>query len=191
MAVYISEVGREFTAGEAEKLTGVSTALQRDWRRRGLLDELQDGPKKRFSLSEVCILAMMQGFSEGGVSVKSALTLAKMTCFGTLSGLMSLPGAVAFEGVALSEANRSDFITGKWGGMSRFVFAPLPHTPGVEGKVNAYTLASLTDLEGLTGKGWFYGLTFDLHALAQRIHAKAKAEGLLPLVTCHVADAPE
>lgn len=55
-----------FSASEVEKLTGLTTATQRDWRRRGYLPEL-DGGHARYDIFDICEIAFMQKMTERGI----------------------------------------------------------------------------------------------------------------------------
>ena len=184
MAFSLYRETRVFTAGEAEVLSRVSPALQRDWRRRRLLEESSGRAWVRYTLSEVCILAMMKAFSEAGFSVKSSLTLAKSTAFLAETFLEMLPGAVAFEGEDLTDSEKQEFLAVQWEdrSSSRYVFSPLPDRDPTNELASAYTFKSLSEIEDKFGEGWFYGLIFDLKAMAQDLHSRAP----LPLVTYRV-----
>jgi len=176
---------RDFTAGEAAVASGVSPALQRDWRRRGLLEE-GSGGWVRYSLSEVCELAMMKAFSDGGVSVKSAGALARFTADPIHTFLEMLPGVVAFTGEELTPEEQRAFLADHWAeeSLSRYIFTPLPDKDrDASGPLaDSYRFKSLAEIEEKAGRGWYFGLIFDLKALAEEIHARAE----LPLVTYRV-----
>ncbi len=98
----IEYVYRTFTAGEAEQITGTSGALQRDWRRRGLLakDDADAGKWTRFSLDEVVKMLLMKQLSDLGFSVKSVLRVAAMAAFPLHKIIHSLPGAIEHRGIS-------------------------------------------------------------------------------------------
>lgn len=60
-----------FSAGEVERITGVSASLQRHWRKRGLMPPLPDMRNARYSIKEVAEMMIMAEFSESGISVKT------------------------------------------------------------------------------------------------------------------------
>lgn len=55
-----------FTAGEAERITGLSLATQRDWRRRRFLPQIEGG-KAGFDVFGLCEMAAMRGFADRGI----------------------------------------------------------------------------------------------------------------------------
>jgi DNA-binding transcriptional MerR regulator len=90
-------VNREFSPGEAAEITGVSTALQRDWRRRKILPESNDGKWTRWDLADIIRLSVMKLFSDAGMDVSKTGTVAQMAMMPTLSALYALDGAVEVE----------------------------------------------------------------------------------------------
>lgn len=58
-----------YTPAEAEMVTGVNVALQRDWRRRGLLPEIGGG-HARYSAAELAEMMLMQEFAKQGLGPK-------------------------------------------------------------------------------------------------------------------------
>ncbi len=64
-----NHVLERYTPAEAEMVTGVNVALQRDWRRRGLLPETK-GAHARYTASELAEMILMQDFSEAGLGPK-------------------------------------------------------------------------------------------------------------------------
>src|SRR3546814_2787709 len=69
MRFSIRSIDREFSPAEAAEITGVSTALQRDWRRRGILPENADGKWTRWDLNDIIKLSVMKLFSDAGIDV--------------------------------------------------------------------------------------------------------------------------
>src|SRR5207249_7491430 len=74
----VRTIDREFTPAEAAEITGVSTALQRDWRRRGILAENADGKWTRWELKDIIRLSVMKLFSDAGMDVSQTKTVAQM-----------------------------------------------------------------------------------------------------------------
>lgn len=62
---------RTFSAGEAAFITGVSTDVQRSWRKRGVLPA-NAAAKVRFTAVEAFHLRILRGFSEAGVPLLDA-----------------------------------------------------------------------------------------------------------------------
>lgn len=61
----------KFTPAEAAKFTGVSTALQRDWRRRGILPARGSGKHHRFTFEDLCEMTALKAFSDAGFGPKA------------------------------------------------------------------------------------------------------------------------
>lgn len=70
-----NHVLERYTPAEAETVTGVNVALQRDWRRRGLLPPTE-GSHARYTASQLAEMVLMQDFAErklGPKALKSML----------------------------------------------------------------------------------------------------------------------
>jgi hypothetical protein len=67
------EASPTFTAGEAEKLTGVSTAVQRDWRRHGHIPKESEGWTNYdlLGLSRLLLLNLFSRYSTPAKSVEA------------------------------------------------------------------------------------------------------------------------
>lgn len=79
-----------FTPGEAARLTGVSTDLQRDWRRRGLLAPKALAGHSRFEFDGLCRMLALKAFSDAGVRLK-ALTDSTFDDADTAASVALLP----------------------------------------------------------------------------------------------------
>jgi len=99
-------INREFTPAEAAAITGVSTALQRDWRRRGILAENTEGKWTRWELTDIIRLSVMKLFSDAGMDVSQTKTIAQMALLPTLGAIARIDEAVAFEGDEIPEESR-------------------------------------------------------------------------------------
>lgn len=110
MTYSVRTIDREFTPSEAAEVTGVSPALQRDWRRRGILPENEGGKWTRWSLQEIIKLAVMKRLSDSGVDVSKTLDAAHMAILPTLSRIKLAEGAVAFEGDDLPERLKASMV---------------------------------------------------------------------------------
>jgi hypothetical protein len=64
-----SRVDAEYTPAEAADVTGVSTALQRDWRRRGILGVIAPGKHSRFKFNHLCEMFALKSFADAGLGV--------------------------------------------------------------------------------------------------------------------------
>lgn len=102
MSTTIRRVSREFTPAEVAEITGASVALQRDWRRRGILPENDSGKWTKFSLTDVIQMSVMKSFSDAGFSVQYVAEFASIAILPTLAVLDSLPGVAVFEGDEVS-----------------------------------------------------------------------------------------
>jgi hypothetical protein len=96
----ISVIKREFSPAEAAAITGVSTALQRDWRRREVLkgEPNPEGKWTRWSLTDIIRLSVMKLFSDAGMDVSSTTMIASMALLPTLGALALIDEAVEFDG---------------------------------------------------------------------------------------------
>lgn len=63
MSAAVSLTLEQFTPAEAAQVTGVSPALQRDWRRRGLV-VAKESAHARYSATELAELVLMREFSD-------------------------------------------------------------------------------------------------------------------------------
>jgi hypothetical protein len=86
-----------FTASEVEQITGVSAAMQRDWRRRGLLDALPGRGWKRLGTDEVIQVLVMRVVSERRISPALARTVGRMAAGAMIDRLYleAFPGTSA------------------------------------------------------------------------------------------------
>jgi hypothetical protein len=96
----VSVINREFSPAEAAAITGVSTALQRDWRRREVLkgDPNPEGKWTRWSLTDIIRLSVMKLFSDAGMEVSHTTMIASMALMPTLGALALIDDAVEFDG---------------------------------------------------------------------------------------------
>lgn len=58
----------EFTPAEAEAITGVTTAVQRQWRRCGLLPALNGSPRAKFDAADLALMLAARAMIDAGVS---------------------------------------------------------------------------------------------------------------------------
>jgi hypothetical protein len=112
MRYAVRTINREFTPAEAAEITGVSTALQRDWRRRGILAENVEGKWTRWELTDIIRLSVMKLFSDAGIDVSQTKTIAQMALLPTLGALARIDEAVAFEGDEIPEESRDNIRLG-------------------------------------------------------------------------------
>jgi MerR HTH family regulatory protein len=93
MAVTFRNVESTFTAGEAERITGVSTATQRDWRRRGYLPSGKNG-WTQYETMELGSLASMGALQDRGIGPKVSRPIARSAALRIMSYALSRPGAI-------------------------------------------------------------------------------------------------
>jgi hypothetical protein len=91
-----------FTPGEAERITGISVALQRDWRRRGLLRPNEDG-HARFHFVDLGELLFLKVVAERGIGPQQARAIASLA--GGAIAYYALCHDGAFEGDPVPGAN--------------------------------------------------------------------------------------
>lgn len=105
----ISVIKREFSPAEAAAITGVSTALQRDWRRREVVktDPNPDGKWTRWSLNDIIRLSVMKLFADVGMDVSSTTMIASMALLPTLGALAAIDEAVEFDGDEIGDAEKA------------------------------------------------------------------------------------
>ncbi|MBM6579919.1 hypothetical protein ILT44_06980 [Microvirga sp. BT689] len=67
----ITREQEEYSPAEASDATGVSTALQRDWRRRGIIGRAGPaGQHSRFTFDDLCEMMALKSFSDAGLRIK-------------------------------------------------------------------------------------------------------------------------
>jgi DNA-binding transcriptional MerR regulator len=101
VSITIRRIDREFSPGEAAKITGVSTALQRDWRRREIIPERESAGWTKFTLEDVIEMTVLKVFSDAGHSVQTVSDCASMAVLPTLAALGDTEGAVEVDGAEL------------------------------------------------------------------------------------------
>ncbi len=106
MRFSVRTVTREFTPAEAAEITGVSTTLQRDWRRRGILQGKEDGKWTRWGLDNIIQLSVMKLFSDAGMDVSQTKVVAAMAQLPTHREIALIDEAVTFDGDDLPQASQ-------------------------------------------------------------------------------------
>src|SRR3546814_12721569 len=97
MRFSIRSIDREFSPAEAAEITGVSTALQRDWRRRGILPENADGKWTRWDLNDIIKLSVMKLFSDAGIDVSKTSIVSQMAMMPTRAAISLTEGAITLD----------------------------------------------------------------------------------------------
>lgn len=120
MAITISTIDREFSPAEVEAITGVSTALQRDWRRRGILPANNEGKWTRFSLRDLIEIMVLKTFADAGFSVKDVAEVVRIALLPAYSFIVSIPEATTWEAdfevpAAIKEATLAHAVIGAHG----------------------------------------------------------------------------
>lgn len=178
MKYQVEQIIRDFKAGEAAEISGVSQALQRDWRRRGFLGDVGETGRVRFPLRDLAHLKVMKMLSDGGIGVKGASALARHASTAVLGALKTMPEAISVEGAELRADELPGFLEqiGKtpWG--SLFMFFPLPEPNGAGPLADAYFLIRPAELHEIVGKDgpWAFGLLFNLRCIALEMVQKAR-----------------
>lgn len=122
MPVSITTIDRDFMAGEAEAVTGVSTALQRDWRRRGLLPETEPGTWARFNLTDIIEMLVMKIGADAGLYVADAKLFASTAILPALREIYDIDGAIEFVGDPIDRDDRDKILSSAiTGGEGRFL----------------------------------------------------------------------
>lgn len=75
MSISFRYTYNKFTAGEAERITGVSAMLQRDWRRRKYLPAGRDG-WKQYELADLAQLVVMGALQDRGIGPSRSCEIA-------------------------------------------------------------------------------------------------------------------
>ena len=180
-------IEREFQAKEAAELSGVPQELQRNWRRRGVLDEHSGAGRVRFSLYDVCDLKVLGILSEAKISVKFARFIGSQVAAAVMSYVRRDLNACEVLGVKLSQDETFRLIEQCYGAAvgNRFTMFRMLELP--EGDPRTYCFVSDT-WDGLMEMGAKDGgvsaaLVLDSSALAREIVKAAKR----PLITYRLA----
>jgi hypothetical protein len=97
-------IEQEFAPSETASITGVSTSLQRDWRRRKLVYSPNENGWTKWELDDQIRLSVMKLFSDSGMDPSKTGTIAAMAVMPTLNAFKSIPGAVEWlRGPGVSE----------------------------------------------------------------------------------------
>ncbi|MGE0181983.1 MAG: MerR family transcriptional regulator [Parvularculaceae bacterium] len=95
MAIRVKNEIREYTPKEAAEASGVSTTLQRDWRRREVIQPSSSAGWARFGLDDVIRMAVLNRCSAYGLSVKfAAKWIAPIALLPVYEALEGFEGAI-------------------------------------------------------------------------------------------------
>ncbi|WP_300071135.1 MerR family transcriptional regulator [uncultured Ruegeria sp.] len=160
----------EFNPGEVAKVTGVSTSLQRDWRRRKVTSGKTSQGWNKYSLSEVIRMSVMRAFTQSGISLETADLVSSLAVLPVMDELVHWEDVAVFKGDTLSSEQmdkaRDRFVSGA-SGDDQFTFVALPEQKGT---ASASRIKNLADGESILGRSDnFYGIVLDHSLLAHRI----------------------
>lgn len=96
-----------FTPAEAERITGVSVALQRDWRRRNIIPR-NDG-HARFELFDLADILTLKLFSDAGLSLDRAKGWIPFVPATIIAFALYRPGAIEGDDEEYLALNRETF----------------------------------------------------------------------------------
>ncbi|MGP9789618.1 hypothetical protein [Roseinatronobacter sp. NSM] len=195
MHIEFKSTEKDFGAMEIAKYAGVSQMKQRDWRRHGYLPPAEPGRRARYSILDLCVIALTSIQTEAGKELGAANWIAKMSAGVAKSQIELCPQAVAFEGLELNEDQKRAAMRYA-AGLSeadiptRYLFFPnhwvLPSRLLVnsdEAPATCYHFATLAEMEGRIGQDWISGQIFDLKLFAENL-AQMIGE---PLIHYHVS----
>jgi len=169
---------------EASKMTGVSAALQRDWRRRGILPQSEGDGWNSFQLSTVIEMTVMRAFTLSGLSIEAAHSLAGLSVLPVFSIWARWPDASIFVGDEISTEEMNEIRLSHVQGIkpeAGFSFVPMPELDGDSGaaRISDLRLAEVI----MNERSSFYGIVLDHYALALQIKERAP----LPLWRWHIS----
>lgn len=121
MSISVRNIERDFSPSEAAEVSGVSVALQRDWRRRKILAENRDGKWTKFRLTDVIDLSIKKLCTDAGMQVSQVSTLAHMGILPTLNFLSQLPDAVVIEGDEVDDEMKERIVRITVGARGRYL----------------------------------------------------------------------
>ena len=169
MKYSVKIVTREFSPSEVAMVAGVSTALQRDWRRRGVIQGRSDGWNK-YDLSDVIKMTVMRAFTQSGIALETAEALSGMAVLPVIAALSRWDDTAVFDGDELNQEQMDRIRGGAVRGASeddQFSFVALPEK---DGNPVAARLDNLAKGEQLMGQNKsFHGVTVDHYGLAHHI----------------------
>lgn len=128
MRYSVQMIDREFAPREAAAISKVSTALQRDWRRREIMAERQTSGWSSFTLSDVILMTGIKMLSECGFQLSDARLISTLTQLPVFSYLSGFEDNYEFEGLELSPSEMSRIRDGhvRGGSGCRYLKVPLP-----------------------------------------------------------------
>lgn len=181
----IRNVTRDFTPAEVAEITTVSTTLQRDWRRRGILPERATEGWSRFGLRDVIEIYVLKFFADAGFSVKDVRQFTSMAVLPVLKLIGEYPGAIEFDGVEVSEEEKnflaSSIVVGDSG--RYLAIAHAPETVHLIGRIRRFS--EFRDIETWLAECDADGFTcLDFNRISHRIVERAS----LPLIRIEIEE---
>lgn len=138
----------DFSSQEAADMSGVHQALQRDWRRRGILDAKEGSGRVRYTINDVCRLKALGILSQSGISVKTQRAMAWQIGAVTAERVRQMRCAAIVEGIPdeLSDQEFARMVETVDGRVmaEHFTLFPLPEPP--EGSSVAHAHVGATSL---------------------------------------------
>ena len=170
-----------FRPGEIERLTGISTSVQRDWRRRGLLQKKGDG-WSHFDTEDLVKLTVAKLSIERGMAASTALYVASAALIPLLCHVLKTSTEFAPD---VPTKNRKTLIDKMPENMQRrfMVVADNPED-AAEGIVRTDDVFKAFDLWRDRKFEVGVGIVFDLVAIAEMIVARVSH----PLCSVTLAD---
>ena len=169
MKYAVKTITREYSPSEVAAVSGVSTALQRDWRRRGVIHGRSDGWNK-YDLSDVIRMTVMRAFTQSGIGLETAEALSGMAVLPVIATLSRWDDTAVFEGDTLNDEQRERIRGNAVRGVSeddQFSFVALPER---DGEAVAARIDNLAKGEQLMGQNQsFHGVAVDHYGLAHHI----------------------
>jgi hypothetical protein len=95
---------RTYTPAEVETVAGVSTTLQREWRRRGVLPAKEDKTWSRVTTEQLICISTIKFLADGGMNLNAAGVAAHWAAPYVLERLIQVPEAVQICAMTCSEA---------------------------------------------------------------------------------------
>ena len=183
MSFSVEWTERDFQAKEAAELSGVPQDLQRNWRRRGLLEEHGTTARVRFDLFHVCDLKVLGILSEAKISVKFARFMGSQVAAEVMGHIRRNPAACEVIGAELTAAEIERLAQECYGEpmRGRFTMFRMPDVPEGDPRTYCFVAATWDGLMEMAARdgGVSAGLVLDSASIAREIVSAAKR----PLIT--------
>jgi len=87
---------RKFGAAEAERITGVSQYIQRDWRRRKIIGRKEEAGRVQYSPEDLAALALIQALSRAGLPLAINADTLHWGVLAITNAALRVAGAIAY-----------------------------------------------------------------------------------------------